>query len=93
MFKRFGGVPLITKTMQIDDPDVFKPRATRDEVLDLIYSDLDYAISVLRTPDQLNTAGEYGRISNTATLAFKAKLHYLKVQEVNIMAMEHRQNI
>ena len=34
--KRFGGVPLITKTMQIDDPDVFKPRATRDEVLDLL---------------------------------------------------------
>ncbi|ATL45083.1 RagB/SusD family nutrient uptake outer membrane protein [Elizabethkingia sp. HX WHF] len=74
MFKRFGGVPLITKTMQIDDPDVFKPRATRDEVLDLIYSDLDYAISVLRTPDQLNTAGEYGRISNTAALAFKARI-------------------
>ena len=51
MLKRFGGVPIITKTMKIDDPDVFKPRATRDEVLDLIYSDLDYAISVLRTPD------------------------------------------
>ena len=40
----------------------------------IFYSDLDYAISVLRTPDQLNTAGEYGRISNTAALAFKARI-------------------
>lgn len=60
--------------MKIDDPDVFKPRATRDEVLDLIYSDLDYAISVLRTPDQLEAVKEYGRISNTAALAFKARV-------------------
>ncbi|WP_278552321.1 RagB/SusD family nutrient uptake outer membrane protein [Elizabethkingia bruuniana] len=74
MLKRFGGVPIITKTMKIDDPDVFKPRATRDEVLDLIYSDLDYAISVLRTPDQLEAVKEYGRISNTAALAFKARV-------------------
>lgn len=74
MFKRFGGVPLITKTMAVDDPDVFKERASREELLQFILDDVDYAISVLRSPDELNTAKEYGRISKTAALAFKSRI-------------------
>lgn len=74
MLKRFGGVPLITKTMQVDDPDVFLPRASRDEVIKLIYDDLDFAITVLRTADQLTTAKEYGRISKTGAQAFKSRV-------------------
>jgi len=75
MLKRFGGIPIITRTLLITDTEeIYKPRATREEVLDLIYSDLDYAISVLRDPDELNTAKEYGRISNTAAMAFKARV-------------------
>ncbi len=74
MLKRFGGVPLITKTLLVTDPEVYSPRATRDEILTLIYADLDYAISVLRSADQLQTAGEYGRISKTAAQAFKSSV-------------------
>ncbi len=74
MFKRFGGVPLITKTMLVDDPDIFLPRASREEVLKLIFDDLDYAIDVLRTADEINAAKEYGRISKTAALAFKSRV-------------------
>jgi len=74
MFKRFGGVPLITKTMGVDDPDVYLPRASRDEVLKLIFDDLDYAASVLRTADEINAAKEYGRISKTGALALKSRI-------------------
>ncbi|UIR55987.1 RagB/SusD family nutrient uptake outer membrane protein [Sphingobacterium sp. SRCM116780] len=74
MLKRFGGVPLITKTMEVNDPDVYLPRASRDEVLQLIFDDIDYAASVLRTADELNTAKEYGRISKTGALAFKSRV-------------------
>jgi len=74
MLKRFGGVPLITKTMTVKDPDIFLPRADRDEVLQLIYDDLDYAISVLRTADEIDAAREYGRISKTGAQAFKSRV-------------------
>lgn len=74
MLKRFGGVPLIKKTMQVDDPDVFLPRASRDEVLTLIYEDLDFAITVLRSADELHSAKEYGRISKTGAQAFKSRV-------------------
>src|SRR5690606_41398178 len=39
MFIRFGGVPMITKTLKVDDPEVFAPRASRAEILDLILKD------------------------------------------------------
>ncbi|WP_343564733.1 RagB/SusD family nutrient uptake outer membrane protein [Sphingobacterium sp.] len=74
MFKRFGGVPLITKTMGVDDPDIFLSRASREETLKLILDDLDFAINVLRNADEINAAKEYGRISKTAALAFKSRV-------------------
>jgi len=74
MLKRFGGVPLITKTMMMDDPDIFLPRASRDDLLELIYDDLDYAISVLRTADEIEADREYGRIPKTGAQAFKSRV-------------------
>lgn len=74
MLKRYGGVPLITKTMTVDDPDVYTERASREDVLKLIYDDLDFAIGVLRTADELDKAQEYGRVSKTAALAFKSRV-------------------
>ena len=74
MLKKFGGVPIITKTLNINSPELNSPRATREEVLALIFEDLDFAIANLRTPDALNTAKEYGRISNTAAQSFKARV-------------------
>lgn len=70
MFKRYGGVPIIKKTLSIDDDEVFKARASREEVLSFIYDDLDAAIDNLRTTDQV----EYGRISTTAAMAFKSRV-------------------
>lgn len=74
MFKRFGGVPMITKTLKIGDPEVYSARASRAEILDLILKDLDVAIQYLRSSSELVSAKEYGRISKTAALAFKARV-------------------
>lgn len=70
MFKRYGGVPIITKTLDIEDDEVYEERASRDEVIDLIYEDLDYAIDNLRSSNEV----EYGRINNSAAAAFKARV-------------------
>jgi len=68
--KRYGGVPIITQTLDIEDEEVYKERSSRDEVLDLIYEDLDFAIDKLREDKDV----DYGRISKTAALAFKSRV-------------------
>jgi hypothetical protein len=73
LLRRYGGVPLVTKTLTDDSPELNGASASRDEVLNLIISDLDFASVKLPTPTALGTA-DYGRISNTAALAFKARV-------------------
>lgn len=73
MFQRYGGVPLILKTLSEDAPELQAPKATREEIINAIYADLDDAILILRTRTQLGTA-DYGRITKTAALALKAKV-------------------
>jgi hypothetical protein len=73
LLQRYGGVPLVTKTLTDDSAELTAASATRDEVLNLIISDLDVASTKLPTPTALGTA-DYGRIANTAALAFKARV-------------------
>jgi hypothetical protein len=73
LLQRYGGVPLVTKTLTDDSPELNAPSASRDEILNLIISDLDFASTKLPTPTALGTA-DYGRIANTAALAFKARV-------------------
>lgn len=73
LLQRYGGVPLITKTLDDTSPELSAASATRDAVLDLIYADLDFASAKLPTATSLGTA-DYGRIAKTAALAFKARV-------------------
>ena len=73
LLQRYGGVPLITKTLTDDSAELSAGSASRDEVLTLIFADLDFAGAKLPTPTALGTA-DYGRIANTAALAFKARV-------------------
>ncbi|QDH79403.1 RagB/SusD family nutrient uptake outer membrane protein [Echinicola soli] len=73
MVKRFGGVPLITKTLGVSDPELYAPRAERSEVVSLIYQDLDFAISHLPMPSK-QAGAEYGRITASAALSFKSRV-------------------
>lgn len=73
LLQRYGGVPLILTTLTENSPELEAPAATREAVVESIYKDLDFAASKLPTPKTLGTTG-YGRISNTAALAFKARV-------------------
>lgn len=73
LLQRYGGVPLILKTLDDTSPELQAPAASREEVIAQIYQDLDFAVTKLPTPTALGTV-DYGRISNTAALAFKARV-------------------
>jgi starch-binding outer membrane protein, SusD/RagB family len=73
LVQRYGAVPLITKTLTDDAPELQAPAAPREQIFDLIYQDLDFAAARLPTPTALGTA-DYGRIPNTGALAFKARV-------------------
>lgn len=68
--KRFGNVPWINKTFQVNDPDLFKARDTRTLVMDSIRQDLDYAIvNLLKSDDPTRT-----RITKYVAYAFKSRV-------------------
>ncbi|MGV3559484.1 RagB/SusD family nutrient uptake outer membrane protein [Larkinella arboricola] len=73
LVQKYGRVPLILKTLTEDSPELTQPAASRDEIFKQMYEDLDFAIAKLPTPTALGNA-DYGRISNTAALAFKARV-------------------
>ncbi|MGN6494581.1 MAG: RagB/SusD family nutrient uptake outer membrane protein [Agriterribacter sp.] len=71
---RFGDVPLILQTFGLEDEALLNsPRSPRDEVINAIYADLDWAAANLPQPNAIAVA-DYGRISATAALALKARM-------------------
>lgn len=72
LVQRYGQVPMVLTTLTDQSPELYKAAATREELYQQIYSDLDYAAATLPSPTTLGTA-DYGRISNTAALAMKAR--------------------
>lgn len=73
LVQKYGNVPLILKTLDDTSPELTAPATPRAEIYTQIYQDLDFAASKLPTPTALGAA-DYGRISNTAALAFKARV-------------------
>lgn len=73
LLQRYGGVPVILKTLDENAPELQAPQASRDEVLAVIYKDLDYAASILPLPSEVGNA-DYGRITKTAAWAFKSRV-------------------
>lgn len=73
LVQKYGDVPLILKTLVDTSPELQAPAAPRAQIFDQIYQDLDVAAQKLPTPTALGSA-DYGRISNTAALAFKARV-------------------
>ena len=70
MVKRYGGVPLITRSQQLNDPDeeLYRSRDKEEVVYDFILSELDAIVDVL--PE---TASNNGRPSKYAALALKSR--------------------
>lgn len=69
LFKRYGGVPLINRVLQITD-DLNIPRNTAAEIVSSIVSDCDIAAAAL--PVKHSPANE-GRVTKGAALMLKAK--------------------
>lgn len=65
--KRFGDVPWYDKQLGSEDPDLYKPRDSREFVMDKVIEDLDFAIANL--PD---TKDLY-RITKWTALALKSR--------------------
>lgn len=57
--KTFGDVPWYGKVLSGKDPDLYKPRDSRQLVMDSVLADLDYAIKNIPAEKQLNLVTKY----------------------------------
>ncbi|WP_170309835.1 RagB/SusD family nutrient uptake outer membrane protein [Seonamhaeicola maritimus] len=71
LMQRYGGVTIVTRSLDVDSDELYGPRNSRYEVTAQILADLDAAIAGL--PNEANIGGsEKGKISKEAAQAFKA---------------------
>ncbi|MRT93761.1 RagB/SusD family nutrient uptake outer membrane protein [Ancylomarina sp. 16SWW S1-10-2] len=70
---RFGGVPIVTRSLDVTSDEIYGARNSRYEVVSQMVSDLDMAISLLPAATSLTT-DDQGKISAEAAKAFKARI-------------------
>jgi hypothetical protein len=68
--KRYGDVPWINKALDVDDPDLYKPRDSRVLVMDSILADIDYATQNIKTTSDATRT----LITKWVAYAFKARV-------------------
>lgn len=73
LVRLYGGVPLITKVLDADDPGLFAARSSQAGSVDFILSDLDEATGALPVQSDLSTP-DIGRITRGAALALSARV-------------------
>jgi hypothetical protein len=73
LVQKYGDVPLILKILDDASPELTEAASPRAKIIEQIYQDLDFAATKLPTMAALGT-GNYGRISITGVLAFKARV-------------------
>lgn len=73
LVQRFGGVPLITRSLDVDSEELNSPRNSRYEVVNLILQDLDDAMADLPLEQNIGSSDK-GKISKWAAMSFKAQV-------------------
>jgi starch-binding outer membrane protein, SusD/RagB family len=73
LIEKYGDVPLVLRTLTINDPDLLMPKTSRSVVAKAIYDDLDFAAAWLPTRAALQAA-QYGRITKSTAWALKARV-------------------
>lgn len=73
LLKTFGGVPITKTALSTNSTELYGSRNSRYEVVDLILSDLQYAIDNLPIEQNISSADK-GRVSKWAAEAFKARV-------------------
>lgn len=83
LLRLWGGVPIVEKTGSLDPDDIFIPRSSEDEVIDLILSDLDFASKYL--PDRWpNRSETVSRATQGMVNALTAKVYAIKGAPGNV---------
>ncbi len=71
LFTQFGDLPIIDRSLSVDDVDyLYSARAPRNEVADFILNDLDSAIYLMKTGDELPPM----RLNKDIALLFKSRV-------------------
>lgn len=73
LVERFGDVPLITKSLDLNSEELYAARDSRTKVIDFILTELESAASKLPKQSEL-TSSEIGRITQGAAYALKARV-------------------
>lgn len=73
LVQKYGDVPLLMKTLEINSPELSMGRTPRATVIKAIYDDLDFAGTWLPTRAAL-PAAQYGRVTKSAAWALKARV-------------------
>jgi hypothetical protein len=73
LVSKFGDVPLVLNTLDIDSPELEEGRTERALIVQQIYDDLDDAAANLPAFTALGSV-QYGRTSKSAALALKARV-------------------
>ena len=73
LVQRFGGVPIVLRSLDVDSEELIAPRNSRYEVVEVILKDLEEAIAVLPLEQNIGS-NDKGKISKWAAMAFKAQV-------------------
>jgi len=71
LVNHYGGVPLITKTFELEDDNMMIPRNSYDECVDFIVSEFEKAENLLPLTQ---TGSDFGRVTKGASMALKARM-------------------
>lgn len=72
LVQKYGDVPLVLKTLDINSPELLMGRTPRTQVMQSIYDDLDFAAEWLPTRSAL-PAAQFGRVTKSTAWALKAR--------------------
>ena len=73
LYRLFGGVPLITRVLDLDSPELYATQSSREEIARQILNDLNEATELLPLQSQLPSADK-GRITRGAAQALMARV-------------------
>jgi starch-binding outer membrane protein, SusD/RagB family len=70
--QKFGDVPFVEKSLNIDSPELFAARTPREQAMDKALEDLNFASTKL--PDNWGDGGAPGRINRWCALLIKSRV-------------------
>ncbi len=71
LVNKYGGVPLITRTFELEDPNMMIPRNSYEECVKFIVDEMGAAANLLPTS---HSGKNFGRVTKGAALAMKARM-------------------